>query len=440
MNFGSIDSQFGQRPGQLSEDEAHAILDRYLELGGNCIDTSDFFPWFGPDAGKTESIIGNWLAKQDRTKVYLITKVRMPIDVNNINSTGLSRNHIVDSVNWSLKRLQTDYIDMLVLHGWDNSVSFSETVRNIDDLVRIGQVRYVGVCDFKGWQLQRFIDSAKLLNLHKCVCYMGEYNLLTRGCELEVLDVCKKERIGFIAYSPLKYGFLSDESVASGLNSPVSGSRIEAANSNNLAAMAEPWSSMRRNPINMNVLNYCHLLSRKYRVTVSQIAIQWLLQSGVVTSICVGVESAKQLEDIMYCLVGEFSLTQEDMEELNFVSTVYMHYPYHKQLAEIIGMKTIRPIKNKTEFEQLGVQLTAGEQEFFEPKESGMQRLNLRDTVHEAYNQSLPEQQFLTYIQDKSRSGLLRSEQFQQQPNILSGNLLPAQSQYNQNEQGRSYQ
>jgi len=411
MNFGSIDSQFGKRPGQLNEEQAHTILDRYVELGGNCIDTSDFYPWFGPDVGKTETIIGNWLAKQDRSRIFLITKVRMPIDINNIMSQGLSRGHILDSLNNSLKRLQTDYVDMLVLNGWDNSVSFSETARHLDDLVRMGKIVYIGVCDLKGWQLQRFVDKARMLNLHQCVCYIGEYNLLTRGCEQEVIEVCKRERLGFIAYSPLKYGYLTDESVTAGVNSPVSGSRIEAANSSNLAAMAEPWTSLRRNPVNVNVLNYCHLLSRKYKVTVSQIAIQWLLQTGVVTSICVGVEDVNELDEIMTCLTGEFYLSQEDMDELNFQSTVQLHYPYHKQLSEVIGMRVINPIRNKTEYEQLGLQLTSGELELSENTQ--LQRLNLRDTVHESFSQALPEQDFLQHVQMKSsQTGLIQSHQF----------------------------
>lgn len=164
MNFGDIDSRLGHRPGQLDESECHKILDRFFELGGNCIDTADFYPWFGSDAGKTETIIGNWLSKlsrRDRERVFVITKVRMPIDPENINSVGLSRSHLLDSVNGSLERLQTDWIDMLALNGWDNTVSFGETVKNLDDLIRSGKIRYVGVCDFKGWQLQKFIDAAK---------------------------------------------------------------------------------------------------------------------------------------------------------------------------------------------------------------------------------------------------------------------------------------
>lgn len=160
MNFGKIDPTFGDRPGQLEETQAHEILDRYVELGGNCIDTANFFPWFGT-CGESERIVGTWLERQQRNKMFVITKVRMPVDPDNINSGGLSRANLIDSVKESLKRLRTDYIDMLMLNGWDPTVSIHETVRDLDDLVRNGFVRYIGVCDFKGWQLQKFIDASK---------------------------------------------------------------------------------------------------------------------------------------------------------------------------------------------------------------------------------------------------------------------------------------
>jgi aryl-alcohol dehydrogenase-like predicted oxidoreductase len=164
MNFGKLDTNIGERPGQLSENDAHKLLDRFVKLGGNCIDTADFFPWFGTDVGKTELMIGNWLSKlKNRESVFLITKCRMPNDISNINSIGLSRSHLIDSVNQSLKRLQTDHIDMLVLNGWDQSVSFHETVRHLDELVRHNKIRYIGVCDLKAWQLQKLIDTTKLV-------------------------------------------------------------------------------------------------------------------------------------------------------------------------------------------------------------------------------------------------------------------------------------
>jgi aryl-alcohol dehydrogenase-like predicted oxidoreductase len=106
---------------------------------------------------------------------------------------------------------------------------------------------------------------------------------------------------------------LSDETIQSGVAGPLPGSRIESANASNLAAMAESFQALRRNPVNMNTLNLVNMLSRKYKVSASQIAIQWLLQTGVVTSVCIGVQDAEELDQNMSCLLGEFILSQEDV-------------------------------------------------------------------------------------------------------------------------------
>jgi aryl-alcohol dehydrogenase-like predicted oxidoreductase len=116
---------------------------------------------------------------------------------------------------------------------------------------------------------------------------------------------------------------LSDETVQSGVSGPLPGSRIESANASNLAAMAESFQALRRNPVNMNTLNLCHLLSRKYKVSVSQIAIQWLLQTGVVTSVCIGVHDVSELDENMSCLLGEFILSQEDVSFDKFLLKIF---------------------------------------------------------------------------------------------------------------------
>lgn len=477
MNFGHFKTeQFGSRPGQLSEEEAYKVLCRFVELGGNCIDTADFFPWFGNEnVGRTEEIIGNWLSTNPelRERVFLITKCRMPLNSENINSVGLSRSHLIESVEHSLKRLQSPCIDMLMLNGWDQTVSFHETVRHLNDLVESGRVRYIGVCDMKGWQLQKLIDAAKILNMHKCVCYMGEYNLLSRGCELEVLEVCKRERIGFIAYSPLKYGFFTNDFVNS-LNErqqPVPNSRIESVQlartpsspspsseqeqpeqpeqhkrsrrTLNLAAMAESFDSIRQNPLYMNVLNSCMQLSQKYNCSVSQIALQWILQKGVVTSICIGVEDVKELEANMACLLGNVLLTQQDMDLLDMVSSIELPYPYRTQLADVAGFRKICTTPN-TEFEQLNLLTEALELDTIRER-----RMNVQETLHEGlHQQQLPEREFQRYIQMKqpqqwsaqnvlqgsiASSGLpspFQQQQFQQQPQqqfpIIGGFIDPS--------------
>lgn len=390
LNFGKVDSKFGERPGQLSEQEAHKILDRFVELGGNCIDTADFFPWFGSSIGETENIIGNWLKRQNREKIFIMTKVRMPTDPENVNSVGLSRSHIFNSVNCSLKRLQTNYIDMLVLNGFDPTVNLYETVRHLDDLVEHDKIRYIGVSDFKGWQLQRFIDASKVLNLHKCVCYLGEYNLLTRGCEWEIMDICRNERIGFIAYSPFKYGVLTSKCSQGKLPE---GSRIKSATERpSLASMAESYEEIKKNPCYNDVLECCQNIAQKRNLSCAQVCILWALQKGFITSVVVGCNSVEELEENWSCLKEDCFLSQEEMEDLEEASCHRVQYPYNINLATLAGLREI-DISECCGFEQLS--LTSPEKTHHETKSS--------EILHEAKGQFFPEQQSLREPQMRSR-------------------------------------
>lgn len=356
MNFGEIDPKFGDRPGQLNQEEAHKILDRYYELGGNCIDTANFFPWFGSKAGESERIIGEWLNKSNvqRENVFLITKIRMPTDPQNINSGGLSLNNIINSVETCLKRLNTNYIDLLQINGWDPTVSVFETVKNLENLIHRGLVRYIGVCDLKGWQIQKLIDYSRMGMTHKPVCYEGEYNLLTRGVECEIVDICRHEHIGFFAYSPLKYGYITDEYNAKS-DSPVKGSRIEAASRDrpNLAAMAEPFEEIEKNPQYSKLLDVCQRIGKEKNLTTAQIGLLWVLQQSFVTSVVTGVSSVKELEENMSCLSSDVMLTQEEMCELNQVSTYPVQYPY-TSFASLAGYKELRPSIHSS-FEQMSL-------------------------------------------------------------------------------------
>jgi len=356
MNFGPIDENMGSRPGQLNELEAHALLDSFASLGGNFIETADFYPWFGKFAGASETIIGNWLVKQERERFILMTKIRMPTDASNVNACGLSRQHIVHAVDACLARLRTSYIDVLQLHGWDETVEVFETLRHLDDLVTAGKIMHIGVGDLKGWQLQKFVDAARKLHLHRCVLYEGEYNLLSRGVEWEVGDVCRNDRIAFLAYSPFKYGYLTP---AYDVNStaPLANSRIEAASARkpNLAAMAENFYELLADPTYKAVLQACAKISRKsspnlrqnMTLNTTQIALLWLLQKGVVTSVVVGCQTPEELEELMRTSsTPALMLTHNEMNRLNRASNTRLQYPYNVNLASIAGYKMTNAAKS----------------------------------------------------------------------------------------------
>jgi aryl-alcohol dehydrogenase-like predicted oxidoreductase len=424
MNFGEIDKKYGSRPGQLSEDKAHKILDKYVELGGNCIDTANFYPWFGSTVGESENMIGSWLNKMNREDIFLMTKFRLPTDPTNLNSGGLSRNNIITSVNHSLKRLRTSYVDMLMIDGWDETVNVHDLVRHLDELVRCDKIRYYGVCDVKGWQLQKLIDAARHLNLHKCVCYMGEYNLLTRGCEAEVIEVCKSERIGFFAYSPLKYGVLTDDFVKN-LEKPLEGSRVEAASQHehpNLASMAVPFEEIKKNPVFANLIDTCKTISNNRKCSIEQVSLLWALQSGFVTSLVIGVEDLDELVECMDCINKDLALSFDEMRKLNESSAMDLQYPYNTNLQSLAGFEFISPeFLKRWSLEQMSLRVPPAVMLEMTRRH---RRQHPHETWHESrehhmpekYDQEIKQQQALHHRQpiaklDESMAGLHISSQ-----------------------------
>jgi len=405
LNFGQINEEFGSRPGQLDENTAHQILDKYFELGGNCIDTGNFYPWFGtPTEQMSETFVGNWLKNQRRENVFLITKVGLPsgeaIQMNNINSYGFSRMNLYNSVECSLKRLQTDYIDLLQLNVWDPAVNVYDVVRDLDDLIRSGKVRYFGVSSFKGWQLQKILDASRMLDLHRCIAYDGEYNLITRGIENEVAEVCKLEKIGFFAHSPLNHGFLSNKFLQS--KEPEQGSRIESASSDNLAAMAEPFEKLKTDPVFHCVLQACERIGKKQGLNVSQVALMWILQKKFVSSAVLSVSSVEELQNAMDTL-NKGCLDQEEIEELNTITQTDLQFPNQISLVALDDSKHFeeeftRPFKN---ISLLPVLLA--EQVFREPHHM---------LKYEEFKQQ--------YIQQQHREGKHSDDEQQQQQQIRS--------------------
>ncbi|GFO44720.1 voltage-gated potassium channel subunit beta-1 [Plakobranchus ocellatus] len=202
MTFG--ESQFG-RPGQADESFSHQILDRFAAHGGNFIDTADVY-----GIGNCEKIIGTWLEKHPRENFVVATKCRFNMGTeSNKNAVGLSRRHITSSIENSLKRLRTDYVDIYQTHTFDTATPLEETLRTLDDLVRCGKIRYAGVSNLSGWQLQKIEQIQRELGLNPIVSLQQQYNLISRESELEAFQVCKNEGIGVLAWSPLKGGLLT---------------------------------------------------------------------------------------------------------------------------------------------------------------------------------------------------------------------------------------
>ncbi|XP_067683560.1 1-deoxyxylulose-5-phosphate synthase YajO-like [Haliotis asinina] len=306
--------------GQTSEELAHKILDRYVEWGGNFIDTADAY-----SSGKSESILGNWLKKQERERFVIATKVRFPMSADNPNSVGLSRRHLVESIQNSLERLQTDYVDLYQMHLWDNATPVEETVRTLDDLVRCGKVRYIGASNMLGWQMQRLVDITQMMGTNPFISLQQQYSLVSRDSELEAFQVCKANGMGVLPWSPLKAGLLTGKYKRD--SRPKEG-RIGWAAEKGLGAQAWPaWDSLLQDDQIWNTLDTLEGISKKHGKSMAQVALRWVLQKDIVSSVLIGTTKMAQLEDNMGAANG-WKLSPEDMAALDDVSAPKLPYPY----------------------------------------------------------------------------------------------------------------
>lgn len=300
---------------ESSEEVSHQILDHFVEAGGNFIDTADVY-----GRGVSEEVLGRWLKGKPRDDLVVATKVRGAMG-EGPNEVGLSRKHILSAVEASLRRLGTSYIDLYQVHSWDSATPLEETLSTLDSLVKNGRVRYIGVSNYCGWQLQRAIDLSRQVGWEPFVCLQALYNLLDRSTEWELVPVCQNEGLGLITWSPLRGGWLSGR-YRRGVMEPLAGTRIQAAEEQ---GWSEAWS-IYNNERTWSILDEVFAVAEEAGKTPAQVALNWLLQRPGVTSPITGVRTMAQLE-INLGAVG-WSLSDEHMARLNKASKLQLPYPY----------------------------------------------------------------------------------------------------------------
>ena len=312
MTFGN--EQFG-----CDESSSRKIIDRFLEAGGNFIDTADVYS----GGGVSEEILGR--ALQDRRQAVVVaTKVAGPMGPGP-NDLGLSRKHILDSVDASLERLRTDYIDLYQVHAYDPTTPLDETLRALDDCVRSGKVRYVGCSNYSAWQLARANGIARELGGARYDCLQPQYSLVCRYIEREHIPLCLEEGIGVIPWSPLGGGVLTGKFRAG--EEPPQGTRIGAEE------MARDRFLTERNlEIAETVVQVAQQLGR----SPSQIALAWVVQQPGITSPIFGARTLEQLEDNL--AAADLVLDEESLKRLDEASALPVVYPYdfHAQVRSII--------------------------------------------------------------------------------------------------------
>lgn len=300
---------------EADEATSHAMLDLFAERGGNFVDTADVY-----GAGTADEVLGRWLSGRDRDDWVIASKVRFPTG-DGPNDAGLSRKHVIASIEGSLRRLRTDHVDILQIHCWDRATPIEETLTTLDRLVQDGKVRYLGSSNLVGWQLQKMIDTSRRLGLEAFVSHQPQYNLLARETEWEVLEVCAAEGVGVIPWSPLRGGWLSGRYTRD-MAGPPAGSRVETADKE---GWDETWARY-ANERTWSIVDELGRIADSHGRTHAEVALRWVAQHPAVTAPIIGASRMDQLEANL--ATATFSLTDDDMTALNTVSDVDGSYPY----------------------------------------------------------------------------------------------------------------
>jgi len=300
--------QFGGKMnmGNLGQEDTTRMVKQALDSGINFIDTADVY-----SLGESETLLGNAL-KGIREEIVLATKVRLPMG-GNFNRSGATRVNILREVEGSLRRLQTDYIDLYQVHGWDSNTPLEETLRTLDDLVRQGKVRYIGLSNLMSWQAATAIMLQERLGLEKYVTAQMYYSLVGRGLEHEFQSFAEYYNVGILVWSALAGGFLTGK--YSRANPAPDGSRF---------AEAGPFVPFDRE-MGHRVVDTLKDVAARHGVSPARVAIAWVLGRPAVSSVIIAARKAEQLDDNIRAV--ELRLTDEDVRLLDGVSDPGVPYP-----------------------------------------------------------------------------------------------------------------
>jgi aryl-alcohol dehydrogenase-like predicted oxidoreductase len=303
MTFGS-GAGIWEAIGGLDQSAATAIVHRALDAGINFIDTANVYA-----AGESETMVGHALVGR-RHDVVLATKVRGRMGPGP-NQVGLSRLHIIGSVEASLKRLGTDYIDLYQIHRPDPLTNLEDTLRALDDLVRAGKVRYIGCSNLEAWVLMKALGISQAQRLERFRCSQSYYSLVGRELERQTIPLLQDQGLGLLVWSPLAGGFLSGKFTRTGGDAAARRAKFDFP------------------PVNkekgFEVLDVLSKVAERHRVSMAQIALAWLLARDVVTSVIIGARKPSQLEDNLKAV--DVLLTDEDKSALDEVSRIAPEYP-----------------------------------------------------------------------------------------------------------------
>lgn len=322
--------QFGEamQMGGLGQKETNEMVKFAMDRGINYIDTADVY-----SMGESEELLGNAL-KGIREEIVLSTKCRLPMS-ENINHSGATRVNIMREVEASLRRLQTDYIDLYQLHSWDPYTPLEETLRSLDDLVRQGKVRYIGMSNYMAWQVSTALGMQEHLGLEKYITAQMYYSLVGRGLEHEFMSFAEYHNIGLIIWSPLAGGFLTGKYDRD--NPPPKGSRFAEA------GQFVPFDVEK----GFKIVDTLKQVGERHGVSPARVALAWTLSRDNISSVLIAARKLEHLEDNIKAV--DLELTEEDISQLDEVSDPGVPYPrwmvLQQAMAEDPRAKTLEPEK-----------------------------------------------------------------------------------------------
>jgi aryl-alcohol dehydrogenase-like predicted oxidoreductase len=308
MTFGASDTGIWNVMGALGQEPVDAIVSRALAAGVNFIDTADVYA-----GGESERLLGQSLKNLGvaRKDVFLATKVYGEVG-QGPNDRGASRGHIMDSVQASLERLQTDHIDLYQIHATDTVTPIEETLRALDDLTRQGLVRYIGVSNWAAWKIAKALGISTAKNYARFESLQAYYSIAGRDLERDLEPMLTSEKLGLMVWSPLAGGLLSGKH-GPGANAPENSRR----------------SSFHFPPVDTDRAWACVAVMREighaHGVSVARVALAWLLAKPHVMSIIIGAKTVEQLDDNLAAV--DLVLTAEDIAKLDEVSALPPEYP-----------------------------------------------------------------------------------------------------------------
>jgi aryl-alcohol dehydrogenase (NADP+) len=284
------------REWMLDENEAKPFVKRALDAGINFFDTADVY-----SLGESERITGSLLKGIKRENVVVATKVFNPMS-DGVNDRGLSRKHILDSIDNSLKRLQMDHVDLYQIHRWDYNTPIEETMEALNDVVRAGKARYIGASSMFAWQFMKALHTSEVNGWAKFVSMQNHYNLVYREEEREMIPLCRDQGIGLIPWSPMARGFFA-------------GNRKRGGGGQTVRAQSDPFANdMYFQEEDFTVAERAAEVAKGHQATASQIALAWVLSKPYIAAPIIGSSKIGHLDQAIAAL--EIKLSDEEVRQL----------------------------------------------------------------------------------------------------------------------------